>query len=154
MLPLDRDALTVAMALVPGMYARNRLFSLYREPEVRRAKARAAILRGVVRQLAGAHGAVEGLALVRHGEVTHLRYRVPQVRLERRVELSEIERICLAFLAGRTGVAGLGGLHVTPEERAHLDAVLRRLGAQTGAEAGAPASSAMARQARPGDAPR
>ena len=53
MLPLDREALVVAMALVPGMYARNKLFTLHREPEVRRARARAAMIRGVVRQLAG-----------------------------------------------------------------------------------------------------
>src|SRR5579862_7877189 len=124
-LPLDRDALTVAMSLVPGMYARNRLFSLYREPEVRRAKARAAILRGAVRQLAGAHGDVEGIAFVRHGEVTLLRYRIPRMHLERCLELSECERACLLFLAGR---AGIHGLRATPEDRAHLDAALRRLG--------------------------
>ncbi len=122
----DREALTVAMALVPGMYARNRLFSLHREPEVRRARARAAMIRGVVRQLAGDRGDPEGVALVRHGDVWVLRYSIPQVSFERRVELTEIERACLVFLAGRAGVPGV---HTTPEERAHLDAVLKRLGA-------------------------
>jgi hypothetical protein len=131
---LDRDALLVAMALVPGMYARNRMFALHREPDVRRAKARASLIRGVVRQLAGAHGEVEGLALAHHGEVTILRYRVPRVRFERRVELTEIERICLVFLAARAGVRGL---HATPEERAHLDGVLKRLGDGASAQSAA-----------------
>ena len=127
MLSPDREALVVAKALVPGMYARNKLFALYREPEVRRAKARAAMIRGVVRQLAGERGTPEGVAFVRHGDVTILRFRIPQVSFERRVELSDIERACLLFLASRAGVAGL---HVTHEERAHIDAALKRLGAE------------------------
>jgi hypothetical protein len=123
----DREALTVAMALVPGMYPRNRLFALHREPEVRRARARAAMIRSVVRHLAGERGEADEIALVRHGEVSVLRYRVPQVSFARRVELSEIERACLLFLAGRAGVRGL---HVTSEERSHIDAALKRLGAE------------------------
>ena len=123
--PYDREALTVAMAIVPGLYARNRLFSLHREPEVRKAKARAAMIRGVVRQLAGAHGDVADLAFTHHGDVVVLRYRLPTVRLERRVEMSETERACLAFLASRAGVSQV---HASAEDRAHLDAVLKRLG--------------------------
>jgi hypothetical protein len=127
MLSPDREALVVAMALVPGMYARNKLFTLHREPEVRRARARAAMIRGVVRQLAGERGEPEGVAFVRHGEITILRFRIPQVSFERRVELSDIERACLVFLASRAGVAGL---HVTHEERAHIDAALKKLSAE------------------------
>lgn len=127
MTPLDREALVAAMAIVPGMYARNRHFTLHREPEVRRARARAAMIRGVVRQLAGTHGDVQGLALARHGDISVLRYRIPQVHLERVLELSEVERACVVFLAARAGVRGL---HPTPEERAHLDSALRRLGAE------------------------
>ena len=124
---IDREALTVAMALVPGMYARNKLFAFHREPEVRRAKERAAMIRGVVRQLAGAHGAIEGLAIVRHGGIVELRYRVPQVHFERRVELTESEQACVAFLAARAGVTGLPETH---EDRAHIDGALKRLGAE------------------------
>ncbi|HEY2516895.1 MAG TPA: hypothetical protein VGI39_38755 [Polyangiaceae bacterium] len=129
---LDREALVAAMAIVPGLYARNRHFSLHRQPEVRRARARAAMIRGTVRQLAGAHGDVQGLALARHGEVSVLRYRIPQVHLERVLELSEVERACLLFLAARAGVRGL---HPTPEERGHLDSALRRLGTDVVEEA-------------------
>jgi hypothetical protein len=127
MFPPDREALIVAMALVPGMYARNKLFALHREPEVRRARARASMIRGIVRQLAGERGEPEGVALVRHGEVSLLKFRIPQVSFERRVELTEIERACLLFLAARAGVRGL---HVTSEERAHIDAALKKLGAE------------------------
>ena len=54
---IDLEALTLAMALAPGVYARNRHFALFKQhPEVARARARAAVLRGLVRQLSGAHG--------------------------------------------------------------------------------------------------
>jgi hypothetical protein len=140
---VDREALTVAMALVPGMYARNRLFALFREPEVRRAKARAAMIRGVVRQLSGAQGAAEGLAFATHGDVVVLRYRVPSMRLERRVEMTEAERACLMFLAAR---AGVGGVQASADDRAKVESVLKRLGADTpaGGASGMTASAAAA----------
>jgi hypothetical protein len=129
---VDRDALIVAMCLVPGMYARNRFFAFHREPEVRRAKARAATIRGVVRQLAGERGEVEGFAMARHGETTLVRFRLPQASFERRLELSDVERACLLFLATR---AGVNGVHMTHEESAHIDAALKRLGAEPEARA-------------------
>src|ERR1700727_1915281 len=98
MLSPDREALVVAMALVPAMYARNKLFALHREPEVQRAKARAAMIRGVVRQLAGTHGEATGITITRQGEGIVLRFRLPQVRFERRVELTEIERALIVYL--------------------------------------------------------
>jgi hypothetical protein len=120
----DREALTVAMAVVPGIYPRNRMFSFYGDPEVRRAKARAAVIVGVVRHLAGSHGEAEDVAFARHGESRVLRYRVARVHLDRRVELTEIEAACLVYLAARAGVRGM---HPTAEDRAHLDGALRRL---------------------------
>jgi hypothetical protein len=138
----DREALTVAMAIVPGLYSRNRLFTLFREPEVKRAKARAAMIRGVVRQLAGAHGVAESVVLARHGDVVLLRYRVPTMRLERRVEMTETERACLVFLAAR---AGIPHVHATPEDRAHVDAVLKRLGVSPAEASASGAPSARVR---------
>src|SRR5262249_52963110 len=87
----DRDALMGAPAVVPGIYSRNRMFAMYGDPDVRRAKARAAVLRGVVRQLAGSHGEAEGVALLHHEGIRVLRYRIARVHLDRRLELSEIE---------------------------------------------------------------
>jgi hypothetical protein len=121
---VDREALMVAMAVVPGLYSRNRMFAMYGDPEVKRAKVRAAVIRGVVRQLAGSHGEAEEIALARHGELRVLRYRIARVKLDRRLELSEIEAACLVYLASRAGVRGM---HPSPEDRAHVDAALRRL---------------------------
>ncbi len=122
----DRDALIVGMTLVPALWSRNRSFSLFEDPEVRRARRRSGELRGMVRQLAGAHGHVEGLSVVRSGEVFELRYRVPALRIDRRATVSELELACVRWLAGR---AGVHGLHVSDEDRARIDAALRRLAA-------------------------
>jgi hypothetical protein len=122
---LDRDALLVAMAVAPGVYARNRYFSLHTHPEVRYAKARAAILRGLVRQLAGKHGGVTGLVIERGPGRARVRYRVESLRLERQAELSDVEAACFFYLAGR---AGSSELRPSPEDRALLHAALRKLG--------------------------
>ena len=135
---VDREALTVAMAVVPGIYARNRMFAMHGDPEVKRAKARAATLRGVVRQLAGSHGEAEVVAFVRHGESRFLRYRIVRVHLDRRLELTDIEAACLVYLAERAGVPGM---HPTHDDRAHIDGALRRLAGDlrlSAVESGAP----------------
>jgi hypothetical protein len=124
--PVDRDALTVAMAVAPGVYARNRLYAFHKDPEVRRAKARASIVRGLVRQLVGHRGATSGLVIERgHGRAV-VRYRVDSLHLERRAELSDVEAACLLYLAAK---AGATDLVPTPEDRALLHTALRRLSA-------------------------
>jgi hypothetical protein len=121
---VEPDALLVGMTLVPGFLSRNRSFALFEDPMVRRAKRRAALLRGIVRQLAGAVGAVEGLEVITETGARELRYRVPGIRVDRRAILSDVEYSCVAYLAGRARVAGL---HAEPEDRARIDAALRRL---------------------------
>jgi hypothetical protein len=120
----DPEALTVAMAIVPGVYSRNRYFDLFAAAEVRRARRRAALLRGLARELAGSHGEVDGFAVMRDEEGAELRYRVRAMRVSRRVTLSELETSCLAFLAER---AGAGQLAVTEKDRRLLENALRRL---------------------------
>jgi hypothetical protein len=120
---VDEGALTVAMAVAPGVYARNRMFAFHKDPAVRRARARAATIRGLVRQLQGAHGAPCELVLAR-GARCVLKYRIDRLRLERKVELTEIEAACFAYLAARAGVRDV---HATAEDRAMVDAALRRL---------------------------
>jgi hypothetical protein len=124
---VDREALTVAMAVAPGVYARNRMFGFFKDPEVRRAKQRAAVLRGVIRQLTGTHGEVDELSLSRsaHGPAI-LKYRISSVHLARSMELTEIEAACVAYLGARAGVAGL---HATEEDRVVIDGTLRKLAA-------------------------
>lgn len=123
---VERDALVVGLTLVPGFVSRNRSFALFEDPEVRRARRRSAVLRGIVRQLAGSHGHVEGLAVARSVDVCELRYRVPALCIDRRALLSELELACVRYLAGRAGVAGL---HATEDDRAGIEGALRRLAA-------------------------
>jgi hypothetical protein len=122
--PVDPEALTVAIAIAPGAYARNRLFSLYENPDVRRARARSSLLRGLARQLAGSHGPLEGLAIDRASSVVHVRYRVTSVRMDRRSDLSEVEAACVLHLAARGGARGFAP---SAEDRARLNVALQRL---------------------------
>ena len=123
---IEHDALIVGMTLVPALCSRNRSFALYEDPEVRRARRRSAIVRGIVRQLAGAAGRVEGLCVVPGEGVFELRYRVPVLRVERRASLTPVELACVRLLAGR---AGVGGMLATDDDRARIDAALRKLAA-------------------------
>ena len=125
---LDPEALTVAMAVAPGVYSRNRFFHLHKTPEVRRARARAALVRGIVQHLVmlARDGVAPGAALVfsRGGGRVTLSYRVPAMHLERRTDLTELEASCILCLAER---AGLAGLAPTQADREVLRAALRRL---------------------------
>jgi hypothetical protein len=127
---VDREALIVGMTLVPALLSRNRSFALFEDPEVRRARFRAALLRGIVRQLAGGQGKVESLHVqgvrANDRDLRELRYRVPGLRIDRRALLTEAEYACVAYLAGRASVAGLSA---SDEDRARIDAALRRLSA-------------------------
>jgi hypothetical protein len=124
--PADREALVVGMTLVPGLVSRNRCYALFEDPEVRRARVRSALLRGIVRQLTGAQGHVEDVVIAQGIDESELRYRVPGLRVDRRASLTRAELACVRYLAGRAGVAGL---HATDEDRAWIDASLRRLAA-------------------------
>jgi hypothetical protein len=124
--PVDREALVVGMTLVPALVSRNRSFALFEDPEVRRARVRAALLRGIVRQLTGTLGKVEALDVVASSGAREVQYRLPGLRIERRAMLSDVEYACVAFLAGRAGVEGLSA---SDEDRSRIDGALRRLSA-------------------------
>ncbi len=121
---VEGESLVVGMTLVPRFLSRNRSFALFEDPEVQRARVRAALLRGIVGQLAGAQGRVEGLQVVPSGAKRELRYRVPGLRFDRRALLTELEFACVAYLASRAGVSGL---RPCDEDRARIDASLRGL---------------------------
>ena len=54
MTPARREAMAVAMALVPGLMPRNKLFAFYKDADAKSARRRrAAMLRSVANQLAG-----------------------------------------------------------------------------------------------------
>ncbi len=121
--PVEREALVAGMTLVPALLSRNRNFTFFEDPEMRRARVRAALLRGIVRQLSGAQGKVESLEVVSGKGARELRYRVPGIRMARRAVLTDLEYSCVAYLAGRASVAGLSA---DAEDRARIDAALRR----------------------------
>jgi hypothetical protein len=125
---VDREALVVGMTLVPGLVSRNRSFALFENPEVRRARVRAALLRGIVRQLTGTQGRVEAFGVVAAAATgaREVRYSLPGLRMQRRALLSDVEYACVAYLAGRAGVASLSA---DAEDRARIDAALQRLAA-------------------------
>ena len=123
---VDREALVVGMTLVPGLVSRNRSFALFENPEVRRARVRAALLRGIVRQLTGTQGRIEAFGVVAATGAREVRYSLPGMRMQRCALLSDVEYACVAYLAGRAGVAVLSA---DAEDRARIDAALRRLAA-------------------------
>jgi hypothetical protein len=124
--PTDRESLVVGMTLVPGLVSRNRFFALFEDPEVRRARMRSALLRGIVRQLTGAQGHVEGLAIAHGTDDCEVRYQVPSLRMIRRARLTPVELACVRYLVGRAGAAGVVA---SDDDRAWIDAALRRLAA-------------------------
>jgi hypothetical protein len=124
----DVESLTVAMAVAPGVYSRNRFFELFKAPELRRAKSRAALVRGIVQHLTMLDRDGEDVSAAttfdrRAGRVS-LRYAVKSLRFERTTELSELEATCVLYLAER---AGLSGLSPTAQGKDALRGVLRRL---------------------------
>jgi len=124
---IDREALTVGMTVVPGLYSRNKMFTLFTDPDVRLARTRSATLRGVVRQLSGASGPATRIEVIRgggSGRTCLLRYRIASIKLDRRLELSETEVACVTYLVGR---AGHGSLRASERDRALIDAALARL---------------------------
>lgn len=124
--PTDRESLVVGMTLVPGLVSRNRFFALFEDPEVRRARMRSALLRGIVRQLTGGQGHVEGLAIAHGSDDCEVRYEVPSLRVFRRARLSPVELACVRYLAGRAGVTEVVA---SDDDREWIDAALRRLAA-------------------------
>lgn len=121
---VGRDALIVGMTLVPGFVSRNRSFALFENPDVRKARVRAALLRGIVRQLTGKSGKVESFGVVAGSGACEVRYSLPELRVERRAVLTDLEFACVAYLAGRAGVPDL---RPTEDNRARIDAALREL---------------------------
>jgi hypothetical protein len=119
------ESLTVAMAVAPGVYARNRMFDMFTLPGVQRAKARAAIIRGIVPHLSRA----TAITVIREGgrggdPVWVLRYAIVELRLTRVVELSSSELSALRLLASR---ANVHALPMEPSDKTVVDSALARL---------------------------
>jgi hypothetical protein len=123
---LSIEALTVAMALAPGIYTRNRMFAFFAAPAVRRARVRAGVLRGIVRQLPRASRVdLAGEPPLASGEPRYvLRYQLPEVHLSRIAELTRVELAALRLLAAR---AAASALPPSEEDHAIVNATLSGL---------------------------
>jgi hypothetical protein len=109
---VDLDALLVALVLVPHSFPRNRFYALYREPEARRVRRRAALLRSLVADLADD---AEDVTLTPTGERTvRLRYQKSDVGAVRVTRLNRDELALVSYALKRVGgsldaVSSLGG---------------------------------------------
>ena len=125
---LDVESLTVAMAIAPGVYSRNRFFELFKTAEVRRARTRALVVRGIVQHLTllarEGSDVANALTVERRGARVGFRYRVAALHFERRTELSTLESACVLYLAEKGGVSGLAP---TEGEKEAIRTALRRL---------------------------
>ena len=119
MTPERKEAITVALALVPGLLPRNRLFAFYTNSEAKSARRRASALRGLVTQLLDG---AEDVRLQPRGDSFVLAFRVSSMHASRRAVLSRAEAACVAHLVERGG----GSIAGAPD-RAALEAALASL---------------------------
>lgn len=108
----DDRALITAMALVPSFFSRNKMPALYADPRVMRARGRARLLRSIARDLRSGHDrVVTHLAIepkqVHAGEGVSLRYALPNLFLQRSVDLASFEVVILRRLLLGAGPAAL-----------------------------------------------
>ncbi|HEY1958847.1 MAG TPA: hypothetical protein VGH28_24710 [Polyangiaceae bacterium] len=116
------DALTAAMAMVPGLYSRNRMFQLFKDPMVRRARSRARMIRGLVRFVGRADAEVE---MLHHDGRVRVSYRIARLRLARMVQIGEFELALLRVLLARGPHPAM--LDEQASDRARVDAALALL---------------------------
>ncbi len=117
---IDTSGLLVALVLVPESYPRNRFFELYRQPAARRVRRRAALIRGIIAEL---RGGVAELTVERKGQVSTLRYRLPDVGVSRLSRLDEDELAVLTIALERSGDAGV----LRDVDTGAMDRILRHL---------------------------
>jgi hypothetical protein len=92
--------LLVALVLVPQSYPRNRFFDLFQQPEARRVRRRAALLRGVIADLA--HHAA-GVTVERREGYVILRYRLEELGAVRMSRIDDDELAVVKLVLERSG---------------------------------------------------
>jgi hypothetical protein len=118
----DLEALTAAMATVPLLYSRNRLFTLFNEPVVRRARVRARLVRGLVRFIGRTDAEID---LTASEDRVRIAYRIPRLRLSRTVTLTDFELVLLRTLLAIGPHPAM--LAPKDDDRTRVDAALARL---------------------------
>jgi hypothetical protein len=124
----DADALLAALVLAPDVYSRNRFFELYRDTDLRRVRARATQLRGVVRHLGGGTR-IEGLER-REGPdgSVKVRYGIASLKFRRSLTLSRFEAALIDVALARArneAPPADAGVRVSEVLRRLADAALR-----------------------------
>lgn len=121
----DTEALTLAMAVAPTAYSRNKMFALFADPRVMRARSRARLVRSLARDLSRAPDARVSRRKIGADRVA-LKVRIESMQYTRNVELSVAEVSALAFLCDRQKTRALP---CEAHDRALVENVLSRLAA-------------------------
>jgi|GEM_PF-677335 len=116
----DPEAMLVALVLSPSAYPRNRFFSLFNVPSLRKARWRAAQLRGLVNALARPKEPIADYDARPHEGGKVMTYRVPALNLRVRAFLQRHEAAVVEL-----AVARIRGEQAPPDA---LDTVNRWLG--------------------------
>jgi hypothetical protein len=119
---LDPDAMLCALVLTPTAWSRNRFFSLFQRPELQHARRRAAVVRGLLRQIRKYPGAELAFDELADGEVK-LRLEVASLGYRRSSLLSPMERALIEYALARGA-----GLPTPVEARAKVEGALAKLG--------------------------
>jgi hypothetical protein len=122
-------ALTVAMAMVPLLYSRNRMFQRFNDPVVKKARSRARMVRSLLRFVAREDASV---SLAQSPEGHMLRYRLPRLRLDRAVRLTDLELAVLRVLLAKGPHPSM--LAEQTDDRARVEASLAILPQETATE--------------------
>lgn len=123
---LSVDGLLCALVVAPQVYARNRFYELFEQPALRKARRRAKVVRGIIRQLvgfAGRRGQIVGEQVLADGRVL-IRYIVPELNFSRTTALSSLEANLVRYVVARAR-------HQTPDpiDRARIEVALGGLAA-------------------------
>jgi hypothetical protein len=104
---LDPEAITVALAVAPGVYSRNRFFALFESKAMKAARKRAGLVRGILKQWSEARRVGESAFVIRfeplepNAASVRVHYEAAHLALRCTVELSAVECACLRYLASR-----------------------------------------------------
>ncbi len=126
---LDSEALAVALSVAPGVWSRNKLFSLFKDPRLARARARARLVRAVTNELTrhAPSGGVEVAEPVEASGHVRFSYSIAELSFSRRVDLSRLEAATVRYLLDKAGLH-VARLPCSAEDRALVEHTLRRLG--------------------------
>ncbi len=122
---IDLDALLCALILAPRTFPRNRYFSFFEEPAVKRLRRRATRVRGIIRQLLGEGreaAEITGEQVLEDGRLL-IRYQIAGLALHRTTALSALEAAALHYALHRAGKGKLDG-----GERRTVESALAQLG--------------------------